>query len=69
MREFEPEMPDARLQPVLQVDARFLRFRAENSVAAAGIGDNRMGAAIPVAKFDLVGIAGTSAIQIARARG
>ena len=69
MDELEPEMPDPRRAPEIEMRARFLRFGAENGVAAADVGHDGVRAAGVIAQFDAVLFAGAAAILVAGAVG
>ena len=45
MDKLDPEMPDSRRKPLGQVQARLLRFRSKDRVAAANVSHYRMWAA------------------------
>ena len=65
--EFQAEVADAGLSPRVEVGAGFLRFGSEDGVAAAYVGEHRMGAAFGVLEGDAVFFAGAAAIAIAGA--
>ena len=65
MNELHAEVADAGIQPVDQMRGGFLRFRAEDGVAAANVGHDGMGSAVGIAEFHAVMLAGTAAIAIA----
>jgi hypothetical protein len=63
--EFEAEVVDACFAPQIEIRARFLGFGSEDGVAAAYIGKHGVGDSGVVAQFDLVFLAGASAVFVA----
>ena len=65
--EFEAVVVDAGAVPVLKMGGSVLGLGAEDRVAAADVGDDRVAAALLVFKRDLVMLAGPAAVEVAGA--
>ena len=67
--ELEAEMADAGGEPRLEMETGLLGLRAEDGVAAAGVGEHGVAAAVDAAELDAVGFAGSAAILVRGAGG
>src|ERR1019366_10299197 len=65
MDEFQPEVANPGVSPLIQMRTGFLGFRAEHSVAAAYVGQHRMRPALSVLEFHAMRFARAAAIAIA----
>ena len=65
----EPEMADARREPICKMRAGFLSFSSENGIAAADVGHHRMRSSTRILQRNPVAFAGPAAVLITGAGG